>query len=193
MSIKENMNFVKEEISSEEKFLESFVKVERFYKKNKLLVLGLAGLIIFGGIGYYVNKNIQASNKLEANIAFNKILENPKDAKALATLKENNTQLFQVAQYIQAKKEGKTSDIQVKYLKELAAYQKALESKDLTQLNTVSMQNDFLLKEFAIFNKALLQAQNGKFADAKATLKLIPADSKANDLVKVLNHYLATK
>lgn len=34
MSLKENVEFVKKELDSEEKFLESFVKVERFYKKK---------------------------------------------------------------------------------------------------------------------------------------------------------------
>ena len=55
------------------------------------------------------------------------------------------------------------------------------------------MQNDFLLKEFAIFNKALIQTQNGKFEDAKATLQLIPSDSQVSELVNVLKHYLVTK
>lgn len=35
MSLKENVDFVKNELNSEEKFLESFVKIERFYKKIK--------------------------------------------------------------------------------------------------------------------------------------------------------------
>lgn len=193
MSIKDNVNYVKEELNSEEKFLESSVKVERFYKKNKLLILGLAAVVFLGGIGYYVTKNIQESNKLDANIAFNKILENANDKDAMATLKEKNSQLFQVAQYLEARKEGKPSDIQVKYLKELASYNKAVLDNNVAELNAVSMQNDFLLKEFAIFNKALIQAQEGKFEDAKATLKLIPETSKVNELVQVLNHYLATK
>lgn len=193
MSLKENVNYVKDELSSEEKFLEGFVKVERFYKKYKLIIIAAVIIVIGGTIGYYVTQSMQASNKLEANIAFNKVLENPKDAQALATLKEKNEQLFQVAQYIQASKDGKLADVQVKYLKDLVAYQKALESNDLTKLNSISMQSDFLLKEFAIFNRALIQANEGKYEDAKATLKLIPANSKAADLVNVLNHYLVTK
>ena len=35
------MGFVKEELNSEEKFLESFVRVERFFKKYKLFFIGL--------------------------------------------------------------------------------------------------------------------------------------------------------
>ncbi|WP_072679752.1 hypothetical protein [Arcobacter sp. LA11] len=193
MSLKENVNYVKEELNSEEKFLESFVKVERFYKKNKLIIIAAVVIVIGAVIGLYTTKNIQESNKLDANIAYNKLIENPKDSAAMATLKEKNLQLYQVAQFVQATKDGKEADIQVKYLKELNDYQKALNAKDINKLNSVSMQNDFLLKEFAIFNKALIQVNDGKFEDAKATLKLIPVDSKASELVNILNHYLVTK
>ncbi len=193
MSLKENVDYVKEELNSEEKFLEGFVKVERFYKKNKLIIIAGIVIILGGVIGLYTTKSMQASNKLDANIAFNKVLENPKDTSAMNTLKDKSTQLYQVAQFIQASKENKNADIQVKYLKDLVDYKKALDAKDINQLNTISMQSDFLLKEFAIFNKALLQVNEGKFGDAKATLKLIPKDSKASDLVNVLNHYLVTK
>jgi len=193
MSLKENVDYVKEELNSEEKFLEGFVKVERFYKKYKLIVIAAVVIVVGAIIGLYTTKSMQETAKLEANIAFNKILEDSKDTAALNTLKEKNEQLYQVAQFIQASKEGKSVDIQVKYLKDLVEYQKALDAKDINKLNNVSMQNDFLLKEFAIFNKALLQVNEGKFNDAKATLKLIPADSKASDLVNILNHYLVTK
>lgn len=193
MSLKENVDYVKEELNTEEKFLEGFVKVERFYKRNKLIIISLVVIILGALIAFYVTKSVQSSNKLEANVAFNKVLENPKDIDAMNILKEKNKQLFQVAEYIQAVKEGKNSDTQVKYLKDLALYQKALETNDIQKLNNLSMQNDFLLKEFAIFNKALILTQEGKFEDAKAALKLIPSDSKVNDLVNVLKHYLVTK
>lgn len=193
MSLKENVDYVKDELNTEEKFLESFVKVERFYKKNKLIIIAALVIAIGGTIAYYTTKSMQNQNKLEANIAFNTLIDNPKDSAALTTLKEKNPQLFEVAQYMQAVNEGKSSDVQVKYLKDLAQYQVALKENDLNKLNSVSMQNDFLLKEFAIFNKALILTDQGKFDDAKATLQLIPADSKVAELVKVLNHYLVTK
>jgi predicted negative regulator of RcsB-dependent stress response len=193
MSLKENIDYVKDELNSEEKFLEGSIKVERFYKKYKVIIIGAVVLIVTAIVGIYITKNIQEQNKIEANIAFNKILENPENSAAIAILKEKNIQLFQIASYLKASKEGKTSDIQVKYLKELSDYKKALNTQDINKLNAISMQNDFLLKEFAIFNKALLQVNEGKFKDAKATLKLIPNNSKVIDLVNVLNHYLVTK
>ncbi|WP_321313912.1 tetratricopeptide repeat protein [Halarcobacter sp.] len=193
MSLKDNVNYVKDEISSEEKFLESFVKVERFYKKNKIVIISVVVIIIALVIGFFVTKSIQESNKIEANIALNKVLDNPKDNEALNILKDKNKNLYEIAQYLNSKKEGKVIDVDVKFLKDLTAYQKALEENSAEKLNSVSMQNDFLLKEFAIFNKAVILTENGKYKEAKNTLKMIQSDSKVNDLVNILKHYLATK
>lgn len=193
MSMKENVNFVKDELNSEEKFLEGFVKVERFYKKFKSLILGVGGLVIVLAIAFSVNSYMEDENKIKANIAFDKIILNPNDKDALATLKETNKSLYNVALFLQAKEENKSADVQIKYLKELALYQKALEKKSITDLGNLSMENDFLLKEFAIFNKALLLANEGKFNEAKTALNLIPQSSKAYELSSLLKHYLLTK
>ena len=193
MSIKENVDYVKTELSSEEKFLENFVKGERFFKKYKTLIFAFVIIIIVGIIGFFIKENLAQSNKLKANIAFNQVLENSNNAQALATLKDKNPQLYDIALYLQAKKEAKVAQISVPLLKELSKYQTALANKNISELDNLSMQNDFLLKEFAIFNKALFLTNEGKFNEAKTTLALIPQTSKAFELAKLLNHYLLTK
>ena len=193
MSIKENVDYVKTGLSSEEKFLESFVKSERFFEKYKTLIFAFVIIIIVGIIGFFIKENLAQSNKLKANIAFNQVLENSNNAQALATLKDKNPQLYDIALYLQAKKEAKVAQISVPLLKELSKYQTALANKNISELDNLSMQNDFLLKEFAIFNKALLLTNEGKFSEAKTTLALIPQTSKAYELAKLLNHYLLTK
>lgn len=192
MSIKENVNYVKDELSSEEKFLENFVKGERFFRKYKTLIFAVVVLAIVGSIGYVIKKDLDESNKLEANIAFNKFLES-NDEKALATLKDKNEKLYEIALFLQARKDNKTVEINTPVLKELAKFQVAMESKNIKELENLSMQNDFLLKEFAIFNKALLLTNEGKFEEAKTALKQIPQTSKATELANLLNHYLLTK
>lgn len=192
MSIKENVNYVKDELSSEEKFLENFVKGERFFRKYKTLIFAIVVLAIIVPIGYVIKKELDESNKLEANAAFNKFLES-KDEKALATLKDKNEKLYEIALFLQARKDNKTVEINTPVLKELAKFQIAMESKNTKELENLSMQNDFLLKEFAIFNKALLLTNEGKFEEAKTALKQIPQTSKATELANLLNHYLLTK
>jgi len=156
MSIKENVDYVKTGLSSEEKFLESFVKSERFFKKYKTLIFAFVIIIIVGIIGFFIKENLAQSNKLKANIAFNQVLENSNNAQALATLKDKNPQLYDIALYLQAKKEAKVAQISVPLLKELSKYQTALANKNISELDNLSMQNDFLLKEFASPNSTLV-------------------------------------
>ena len=193
MSIKDDINLVRNELNSEEKFLESFIKLERFYKKHKMIILGIIGIVVILIISYLSIKYTQNENKIQANIAFNKLLESPKDLEAIKVLKESNQKLYEVFKYLKLKENNKNSDINLKYLKEFLSYEKALSSKNVNALNQISMQNNFLLKEFAIFNKALILTDQQKFNDARLALKLIPKISKVNDLAKVLNHYLLSK
>ncbi|MGA1933580.1 hypothetical protein ACH5BF_12830 [Arcobacter sp. YIC-464] len=189
MSMKENVDFVKGELNSEEKFLEGFVKVERVFKKYKFAIIAVVLILIALVVAFNVKNYMDEQNLIKANKAFEAVLANPNDKESLATLKETNSRLYQVASYLNGNKE----EIQVRYLKELVAYDKALNENNVEKLNDLSMQSDFLLKEFAIFNKALLLANDGKYEEAKTALKLIPTDSKAFELAKLLNHYLATK
>lgn len=194
MSIKENMGFVKEELSSEEKFLESFVRVERFFKKYKLFIIAFVVIIIGGFVTYKTLSYLKQENKIKANMLFEKVLKNPKDTQSLNSLKDLNTKLYEIVLYKQAKIDGK--DVEIKYtpfIKEIAAYEKAMKDQNIDKLNNLSMQKDFLLKEFAIFNKALILTKEGKYEQAKDSLKLIPQTSQVKDLVSVLNHYLLTK
>ena len=193
MSLKENVEFVKKELDSEEKFLESFVKVERFYKKNKKILLAGVVALVVGVSGYSIKNYVNAQNKAQSNIAFTQFLNDNNNEAALATLKDTNTRLYNVALYIKSKNSPTTDMVNDKYLGTLVAYKKAIEEKNIDQLNTLSMQKDFLLKEFALFNKALILTQEGEYSQAKQTLQLIQKDSQVSDLVALLNHYLLTK
>jgi predicted negative regulator of RcsB-dependent stress response len=193
MSLKENVDFVKKELDSEEKFLESFVKVERFYKKNKKFLIIAVSLIAIAFVGYNIKNYIDAQNKAKSNIAFSEFLNDNNNAQAISTLKETNSRLYNVALYMKSKNDPTAEPINDKFLGTLITYQKAIEEKNVEQLNALSMQKDFLLKEFALFNKALILTQDGKYTEAKQTLQLIQKDSQVNDLVALLNHYLLTK
>lgn len=191
--MKENVDFIKQELTTEEKFLEGTIKVERFWKKYKLLIIGVAIIIVaaVGGINY--KKSVDASNKIAANEAMNLFLKDNKDEKALNTLKELDKRLYEVALFIKASKNSEIATVNVPYLKELMTYNEAISKNDLNKLNELSMDNRFLLKEFAIFNKAMILTQDGKYEEAKSILKLIPETSQANQLSQLLMHHIEAK
>ncbi|KLE07864.1 hypothetical protein AF80_11205 [Aliarcobacter butzleri L355] len=192
MSLKEDVGYIKNELSSEEKFIENFVKGERFFKKYKTLIIAVVVILIIGLIGFTVKKSMDNSNKHDANIALSQFLENG-DEKALETLKNKNEKLYEVALFLQAKKDNKIPSIELPLLKELVKFQTATASNNIEELNSLSMQNDFLLKEFALFNKALILVNEGKYEEAKKELSQISQTSKAYELATLLNHYLLTK
>ncbi|MCG3704207.1 tetratricopeptide repeat protein [Aliarcobacter butzleri] len=192
MSLKEDVGYIKNELSSEEKFIENFVKGERFFKKYKTLIIAVVVILIIGLIGFTIKKSIDNSNKHDANIALSQFLENG-DEKALETLKNKNEKLYEVALFLQAKKDNKIASIELPLLKELVKFQTATASNNIEELNSLSMQNDFLLKEFALFNKALILVNEGKYEEAKKELSQISQTSKAYELATLLNHYLLTK
>lgn len=192
MSLKEDVGYIKNELSSEEKFIENFVKGERFFKKYKTLIIAVVVILIIGLIGFTVKKSIDNSNKHDANIALSQFLENG-DEKALETLKNKNEKLYEVALFLQAKKDNKIASIELPLLKELVKFQTATASNNIEELNSLSMQNDFLLKEFALFNKALILVNEGKYEEAKKELSQISQTSKAYELATLLKHYLLTK
>lgn len=193
MSTKENIEYIKDELSSEEKFLEGFVRIERFYKKYKALIITILVAVIVMVtwniiLGYLDNKT-----KIEANNAFNKFIADTSDEESLNLLKTKNQNLYEIAKAIKARKNGEIVEINVEYLKELSLYEKAIKDSDIKALSSLTLNDKFLLKENAIFNKALLEAKEGKYAAAKETLSQIPQNSKINNMVVLLKHFLASK
>lgn len=107
------------------------------------MVLIIAGLI---GFDY-----IEEQNKVTANLAFNKFLENNSDEIALSVLKEKNKNLYEIAMHI--KDESYIPEVAI--FKEIALFQKAIKDGDIDSLNTLISTNSFLLKEYAMVFKAL--------------------------------------
>ena len=192
MSIKDDVNYIKNELSSEEKFLESFVKTERFFKKYKKLIVVLIILAIVGSVVFLVKTKLDEKNLYEANIALSNFLENG-NQNSLNQLKEKNRDLYEIALYLDAKNEFKNADINLKYLKELLDFQVALLNSNQSELDLVSKKADFLLKDYAIFNQALILVNNQKYAEAREILGKISQDSRAFELATLLKHYLVTK
>ena len=192
MSIKDDVNYIKNELSSEEKFLESFVKTERFFKKYKKLIVVLIISVIVGSMAFLVKTKLDEKNLYEANIALSNFLENG-NQNSLDELKEKNRDLYEIALYLDAKNEFKNADINLKYLKELLDFQVALLNSNQSELDLVSKKADFLLKDYAIFNQALILVNNQKYAEAREILGKISQDSRAFELATLLKHYLVTK
>lgn len=197
MSIKENVDYIKEELSSEEKFLESSVKVERFYKKHKIKIIGLVAVLVLSFVGKSILDYTDYKDKVRANETYLRLLNNPNNTKDIDILKKLNPKLLEVVVYQNAIKNSNIDKLQqiknVPFITSLAEYEIAILKKDLNGLNKNSLEDSSLLKELASLNQALLLIEKNRIKEAKIIIKSIPTDSNLNQIVKNIQHYMITK
>lgn len=195
MSLKENMEALKSELNSEEKFFESAIKTERFVKKyQKPLVASVIALII--GLGGYVVYDAYANIKIEkANSALNTLLQNPGDKTALKLLSENSTDLFELYTLSQALKNSdqkaldnlkKSSSSEVS---DIATYESAVMAQKTDELEAYSKKQDALYGDLATIAIAVKLIEKGDVMGAHASLSRIKEGSSLYPLAQMLSHY----
>lgn len=115
MNIKENANYVKNELSNDEKLLEGVLKFETFYNKHKIKIFVVIAAIALFFIGTAALEAWQDHKNEKANEALLKLAANPADKDALVELQENNQPLYELYSYQKASQSG-----DIKRLEELS-------------------------------------------------------------------------
>lgn len=195
MSLKENMDALKEELNSEEKFLESAIKTERFIKRyRKPLMAGVVSLLLASGgaIAYqaYTGAKIESSN-----IAFNALLLNPADTAAEETLKKDNPKLYDVWKLsrgiaqndptiLESLKNSETFGVS-----DIASYESAAIKEDMASLDNYTKKQGALYKDLALLELAVNAINQGDVAQAHQKLALIAEDSPVYQVGQALSHY----
>lgn len=195
MSLKENIDMIKDELSQEEKFFASAVQTERFVKKYKTPLIGaiVAAVVVVSANALY---QVKVDGEVErSNAAYTTLQKTPADEAAIAQLKEDNPPLFEAwslqqameKQDMEALKKLTTSSSPV--ISDVATYQLATMEKDAAALNAYALNQNAVFKDLAIFNEAVLLIEQGKADEAKARLKLIDEKSSLYKMVTMLQHY----
>lgn len=195
MSIKSNIEMVREELSSEEKFFEKTVITERFVKKYKKVIIGTViaiVVVVSANIAYDLNEKatITAANK-----AFNTLNTNPSDANALAELKSLSPELHDVYLYSKAIKDKdietlkKLKDSKAALVSDLVEYELAQNSNSVSDLNNYALKQDAIYKDLAQIQSAILLMKDGEKEKAHEKLLLISDSSSLSKVAKALLHY----
>ncbi|MCF6173787.1 MAG: hypothetical protein L3J44_08425 [Campylobacteraceae bacterium] len=189
MSLKENIDSIKQEIGAEEQFLESVIKTERFYKKYKKQVLAGLTILIIAAIGYTSVNYIKQRNLRLSNIAYEALLKSPNNAEALSTLKEKNPSLYQAYMFriaVNKKDSAKLAELakdkNYKFLADLSQYQ-------LAQIKNTKVVRSELLKGFALLEEGYDLLRDGKKQQALLKFAQIDENSPLYKIVKNLEHY----
>ena len=198
MSIKEDLKAVKEELNTEEQFLEGLIRAERFYKKYKKPIITVAVIAVIAFVSFSIKTYIDESNLKAANEAYLKLIKNPNDTDAAKILKDKNINLYYAYRLQVASKKNDTDifkevkdNAKDKYLSDLASYQLASLSKKSDKLNGyIDNSKAGLLKNFALLEDAYLLLKEKKKVQAKIKLSSIEVDSPLKNIAKNLEHYI---
>ena len=183
MAIRDDINSIKEELNTQEQFLENMIKSERFFKKYSKFIITAVVLGAIGAIGYYVNDTLKEKDFKAANAAYAKLILNPKDEQAKAELKQKDASLYALYEFKVAVDNNDTNA-----LKSLANEQIDPLLKDIVkyQLNEPSGQ---ILSSYRAAINGYELLKEDKIDEAKNEFKKIPLNSQLQDLVKNLEHY----
>ncbi len=192
LSLKENIDAIKDELTTEEKFLESMIKGESFFKKNKKLIILAGGAILVGALSSSLYNYKKEADLKESNVIYTKLLQKS-DENLENKLKSKNPKLYTLYKF---QTEVKTSDvtklkelnkiIKDPILKDLVDYQiDSLSKKDLMKY----VGNNGSIKEFALLQQAFIEMENKNYEKASEVLEFIPINSSLHQLSSALKHY----
>ena len=196
MGLKENVEAIKQELSTEEQFLESVIKAEGFFKKYKKLLIALGTLLVVGFLAYAAMEYIKNRDLRQANQALALLQSDPKDQAALDTLKRKNPGLYELFAFSQAVRSNDVAKLQKvekelkdPVLKDLAAFQSAVLSQDAAGLQGYAEKQEAMLREIAVLDDAFLLFEQGKNKEAREMLNQIPVTSTLYQVVQNFMHY----
>lgn len=196
MSIKNNFDYIKNEISSDGQLLENTLKLEIFYKKYKYIIWAILVVVVFGGISYqlysyYNEKNIQKYSEI-----YSKLLNDASNTSLQDELKRGNPKLYDLFMLQQALKDGninqfmETKDSKSNVVSSIASYHIGSFERDISMLKNA---DKYTIGDLSKLQQAYILINENKINDAKIILGEISKDSNLADFASLLSHYIITK
>ncbi|MCE3046766.1 hypothetical protein [Helicobacter kayseriensis] len=190
MSLKEDFRQAKEELSNDEKMLESAFKIEAFVKKNKKILLGLLalGAICFGG--YQLKTYLDERRALKITKIFSEIQQNGQSEELMQKLKKEGGELYEFMQLSRAIEEGNQELLEQMqhasnpFVSKYACYELA----SLTQ--TFDSQKDYgAFKDLVLLQEGYLMISKKDFQKASKFLNEVALTSEFKDWALRIGHY----
>lgn len=192
MSLKDNIEMIKQELNSEEKFFEKAVVTERFIKKyKKTIIISIAAIVVVVGANIAYNTN-EKSKTNAANIAFTKLQLNSNDTTALNELKSLAPNLHDAWIFSQAitnkdmEKLKSLKNTKTLIVSDLAEYEMAT---DNSALEKYASKQDAIFRDLALVQGAIILLNENKIGEARNMLEKVSKKSSLEKLVAALMHY----
>ena len=184
MALKDDIVGIKQEIGTEEQFLESIIKSELFIKKYKKPLIIIAVLAVLAFAGYYGNLFLENRRIDSANALYNELLKNPNDNAKKDELKSKDLNLYAIFELKNSLKNG--DNAKLNELANLANIDPLL--KEIINLQS-GKTSTALLEDYNYFINGYELLKSGKFDAAEVEFNKISADSDFKELVQNLKHY----
>jgi len=195
LSLKNDINMVKEELSSEEKFFEKAVMTEKFVKKYKSALIGsviAVTLFVAGSITY---TQMQESRVADANALLLELKSQKSTPATLARLESLSPQLYDLWRYSQAVVEKDMTVLdelqksKANFVADLASYELAEQSGNTIKLDEYAQKQGAIYADLARVQAAVLFMNTNNIEAAHEKLQGISVDSPLAQVATALMHY----
>lgn len=183
LSLKENIEMVKQELNAEEKFFEKAVMTEKFVKKYKNFMIATVVAIVLGVSANIVMTSNEEARVEASNVALSKLMADSSDANSLSELKTLSPNLYDVYMYSQGEA---IKDSKALIINDLAKYNNA---KDADALDNYASSTDAIFRDLALVQSAVLLINQNKMKEAKDKLAKVSLNSSLSKVATALKHY----
>lgn len=186
MAIKDDLEYIKEGLNTQEQLLSSAIASERFFKKYKKSIYGAVILALLFVLFYSINSFLQNKNIKENNALYNALILDMNNSALADKLNKANPNLYALYA-LQMAKNG-----------ELAPLQNALQNpkndallKEI--LKAANGENSTLLADYDALLAGFKLLKENKIAAAKLEFSKITENSSLKQLARNLEHYQGIK
>jgi len=192
LGIRENLKAVKEEISTEEQFLEGMIKGERFFKRNKMYIIGILVACVIGSVGYSIQIVMETERLKQSNEAYATLLKDPSNTEALRVLKQKNERLYTMHELQNAVVKNDTE-----VLKRLSSNTDTIVSSiatyQLSQLDSMALPQGELFSGMVALQEGYALLKENKIKEANVKFASIDQNSPLKQVAQNLEHYQGLK
>ncbi len=187
MRLKDNLKAVKNELNTEEQFIENFIKGERFIRKYKFYISAVVIILVAWFAGNFIISKINDYKTKEANEIYANLIQDPSNKNLLEQLKNKNTNLYAIFLLKENINDFNNTALQNE-LKQI--YNNAQTNTLLKNIIALSLRDkSIFLKNYDKLLEAYKLLEQNKIEEANVLLSQIKENSSLNQIAKNLKHY----
>ncbi|ADC28020.1 hypothetical protein FZ832_02045 [Campylobacter jejuni] len=187
MGLKDNLKAVKNELNTEEQFIENFIKGERFIRKYKFYISAVVIILVAWFAGNFIISKINDYKTKEANEIYANLIQDPSNKNLLEQLKNKNTNLYAIFLLKENINDFNNTTLQNE-LKQI--YNNAQTNTLLKNIIALSLgDKSIFLKNYDKLLEAYKLLEQNKIEEANVLLSQIKENSSLNQIAKNLKHY----